>query len=115
MTNDLDASMTTLCLEQDLQDGQARQVFIGTHALAVFRVQGQFHVTDDTCTHGFASLAEGELQGRRVVCPWHGGAFDVATGEVLSAPCTVALKTYPCTVREGQVQLNQDEFDAAQF
>lgn len=115
MTQDIDDRMTTLCLQHELQDGQARQVFIGTHALAVFRVQGRFFVTDDTCTHGFASLAEGELQGCKVVCPWHGGAFDVSTGQVLSEPCTVPLKTYDCVVRDGRVQLDQDEFDAAQF
>jgi nitrite reductase/ring-hydroxylating ferredoxin subunit len=110
-----DEGMTTLCLVGDLADGQARRVLIGTHPVAVFRIGDNFHVTDDTCTHGFASLAEGDIEGCRVFCPWHGGAFDVTTGDPVGEPCTVALKTYACSVRDGRVQLNQDEFDAAQF
>lgn len=110
-----DDGMTTLCLASELANGQARRVLIGTHPVAVFRIDDRFHVTDDTCTHGFASLAEGDIEGCRVFCPWHGGAFDITTGAPVAQPCTVALKTYACSVRDGRVQLNQDEFDAAQF
>jgi nitrite reductase/ring-hydroxylating ferredoxin subunit len=39
-----------------------------------------YHVTDDTCTHGFASLSEGTVEGHVVTCPWHGWTFDVRTG-----------------------------------
>ena len=73
-------------------------------ALAVFNVGGRFHVTDDTCTHGFASLAEGELHGCIVTCAWHGGRFDVSSGAAVGPPCTVPINVYRCAVRDGEVQ-----------
>ncbi|MCH2557697.1 MAG: non-heme iron oxygenase ferredoxin subunit [Alcanivorax sp.] len=72
--------------------------------IAVFRLDGEFHATDDTCTHGQALLSEGELDEDGVVeCPWHGGTFDVRTGEALSFPCVLPLKVYPVRVEGNKV------------
>ena len=80
----------------------------GARALAVFRVGAAVHVTDAACTHGNAWLTEGSQQGHRVHCPQHGGVFDVRTGEALSPPCTVALKTYPARIAAGFVNLGTE-------
>jgi len=92
-----------VCETWEVEPGSARRVVLRGSALAVFNVGGRFHVTDDTCTHGFASLAEGELEGHVITCPWHGGAFDVRSGEAVAAPCTDALAVHPCVVRDGAV------------
>jgi nitrite reductase/ring-hydroxylating ferredoxin subunit len=68
--------------------------------LAVFRVGENFFVTDDLCTHGNASLSEGELIGFEIECPFHHGAFDVRTGAPTARPCSVALHTYKSEVRD---------------
>jgi nitrite reductase/ring-hydroxylating ferredoxin subunit len=96
-----DPQLVALCPVADVAPGGSLRVLVGSHALAVFNVDGCLHVTDDTCTHGLSSLAEGDLDGRVVTCPWHGGAFDVTNGEPVAAPCTVALRTYPSQVRDG--------------
>ena len=55
-----------LCDRGDLADGEIRRVDVdGRVVLAVYRVDGDFYVTDDTCTHGAASLSEGFLDGQR--------------------------------------------------
>ena len=33
--------------------------------IALFNIAGDFYVTDDTCTHGAASLAEGDVEGEQ--------------------------------------------------
>lgn len=96
-------ALAQVCEDRDVEPGCARRVMLHGRALAVFNVGGSFHVTDDTCTHGFASLAEGELEGHVISCPWHGGAFDVRSGEPVAAPCTDALAVHPCVVRDGGV------------
>ena len=50
--------------------------------------------TDDLCTHGNASLADGMIDGDAIECPLHLGTFDIRTGAPGAAPCTVALRTY---------------------
>lgn len=82
----------------------------GYPPLAVYRVnEAEFYCTDDTCTHGAASLAdEGILEGYIVECSWHEGKFDVRTGQPCALPCTVPLKTYPVIVEGDEVVLRAD-------
>lgn len=95
--NDVEAAAATpLCEGWVVEPGTIRRVDKNGRAYAVFNVAGEFHVTDDTCTHGFASLSEGTLDGHIVTCPWHGGEFDVRSGKPVSPPCTAALRVYPC-------------------
>ena len=75
----------------------------GRPPLAIFRVAQSYYVTDDTCTHGSASLAEGILDGCEIECPYHGGRFDVRTGEATLSPCTYPLAVYPVEVRGSAV------------
>ncbi len=98
---------TFLCMSSKVEQGQGLQVLIeGYPPLAVFHLEdGQFYITDDTCTHGDASLADGEIDGDEVECPFHAGAFDIKTGEPCGAPCSIALKTYKSMLRDGQVFL----------
>ena len=76
--------------------------------VAVFNVDGQFYVTDDACTHGPGSLSEGFIDGDVVECNFHNGQFDIKTGEVVSPPCMIPVKTYPTTVEGGAVFIEVD-------
>jgi nitrite reductase/ring-hydroxylating ferredoxin subunit len=73
--------------------------------LAVFNVEGKIYVTDDTCTHGPGSLAEGDIDGEIVECAFHGGAFHIPTGTPVAFPCVVPLQVYPVSVVEGDVYI----------
>ncbi|HZU62242.1 MAG TPA: Rieske 2Fe-2S domain-containing protein [Novosphingobium sp.] len=70
-------------------------------ALVVCLVEGAYYVTDDLCSHGDASLAEGWLEGFDLVCPYHSGAFDVRTGAASRAPCALPVRSYAVR-REGE-------------
>jgi nitrite reductase/ring-hydroxylating ferredoxin subunit len=95
-----------LCRTTDVADGGALRVEAGGLVLAVFNVDGTFFVTDDACTHGPGSLAEGYLDGEVVECNFHGGQFNVRTGEVVSPPCMVPVRSYPATVEGGRVVID---------
>ena len=41
---------------------------------------------DNECPHNGGPLAEGMVEGSRVICPWHAWAFDVHTGEAEHNP-----------------------------
>jgi nitrite reductase/ring-hydroxylating ferredoxin subunit len=44
---------------------------------------GATYAIEDACNHAGASLAEGWLEERCVVCPMHGYVFDLANGKLL--------------------------------
>jgi len=76
----------------------------GAPPLAVFRLGDEFFVTDDTCTHGEASLTDGEMfPNGEVSCPFHGGTFDIRSGAPCKYPCAVPIKTYKAYVIDGFV------------
>jgi len=87
-----------LCRPADVGAGKAIRIERGGLTLAVFNLDGEFHVTDDACTHGPGSLSEGCIIGDVVECDFHNGAFNIRTGEVVTPPCMVPLKTYRTVV-----------------
>ena len=94
-----------LCSTDDIASGNALKVESGDFTLAVFNVGGEFYVTDDHCTHGPGSLSEGYIDGDVIECNFHNGQFNIRTGEVVSPPCMVPVKTYPTTVEDGSVYI----------
>ncbi|APA88861.1 FAD-dependent oxidoreductase [Paraburkholderia sprentiae WSM5005] len=50
------------------------------------------------CPHAGGPLEEGALCHGRIICPWHKGTFDVATGNVLEPPPLLPLDRYPVTL-----------------
>lgn len=98
-------ALVALCSVDDIQSGDIRQAVLACgHKLAIYNVDGEFYVTDDTCSHGDASLSEdGVLEGAQVECTWHFGRFDVRTGEACAMPCTHPLRTWPVHVEDGKV------------
>jgi nitrite reductase/ring-hydroxylating ferredoxin subunit len=100
--------MTTrikLCSADEVAAGSAVKVETGDLIVAVFNVDGQFYVTDDACTHGPGSLSEGYIEDDVVECNFHNGQFNIRTGEVVSPPCMVPVKTYPTVVEDGAVYI----------
>lgn len=64
-------------------------------SICVARIGDEVFAIDDTCTHGQASLSEGEITDYRIECWLHGAEFDLRTGEVITLPATQPVKTYP--------------------
>src|SRR5436309_15969581 len=112
-TNSTEANSTAakrldLCATGEVAPGTALKVEIEDLALAVFNVDGEFYVTDDLCTHGPGSLSEGYIEDDVVECNFHNGQFNIKTGEVVSPPCMVPIKTYRTTVENGRVFVETD-------
>lgn len=97
------AKQIELCSTEDVPEGEAILVEKEDLELAVYNVGGSFFVTDDMCTHGPGSLSDGFLDGYEIECDFHGGCFDIRTGEVTEPPCTIPIKTYSVSVVDGKV------------
>jgi nitrite reductase/ring-hydroxylating ferredoxin subunit len=83
-----------------IASGEMRHVEIGARPIVVYNLAGEFYATDDLCTHEFAFLSDGTIDGDIVECPLHGGKFEIKTGRAAAPPCSVGLTTYPVE-REG--------------
>jgi nitrite reductase/ring-hydroxylating ferredoxin subunit len=97
-----------LCSAAEIAPGSAIKVETGDLILAVYNVDGEYYVTDDLCTHGPGSLSEGYIEGDVVECNFHNGQFNIKTGEVVSPPCMVPIKTYKTVVENGRVLIETE-------
>ena len=98
-------SRIRLCSIDDVGVGEALKVETDGLTVAVFNLDGAFHVTDDHCTHGPGSLSEGFIEGDTIECNFHQGVFNIRTGEVVLPPCMVPVKTYRTVVEDGVVYI----------
>jgi nitrite reductase/ring-hydroxylating ferredoxin subunit len=106
------ASRIRLCSTADVASGEALKVETEGLALAVFNLDGEFHVTDDACTHGPGSLSEGFIDGDCVECNFHQGVFNIRTGEVVQPPCVIPIRTYPVIVEGTDVYIERPQAGA---
>ena len=97
-----------LCKADEIAPGNALKVEAAGLTVAVFNVDGEYFVTDDSCTHGPGSLSEGFVDGDVIECNFHNGQFNIKTGEVVSPPCMIPIKTYPTVVEDGKVIIEVD-------
>ena len=72
-------------------------------ALCVTRIGEEIFAIDDTCSHSEASLSEGDVSGTKIECWLHGAEFDLRTGEALTLPAVMSVKTYSVTVNADEV------------
>ena len=85
----------------DLAAGEMIVVEVGDERVLLVNVEGNVYACDDICSHAFASLSEGDLNGLEVECPLHGSAFNVTTGEAITPPADESIKIYQLRI-EGQ-------------
>jgi nitrite reductase (NADH) small subunit len=72
---------TKIATLEDCPPGTGREVLVGERVVALFNIEGTIYALDGVCPHQGGPLAEGELTGCVVTCPWHGWQFDVRTGQ----------------------------------
>ena len=93
----------------DIAPGSALGVTVGDLNLAIYHLDdGRVFCTDNICTHAFALLTDGWLEGTVIECPLHAGQFDVCTGKGLGAPIEEDLKAFPVKVEAGAVLVGID-------
>jgi nitrite reductase/ring-hydroxylating ferredoxin subunit len=101
--------LTKVCATSDVAEASVKSFEVGDNVIAIYNIGGEFYATDNECTHGAASLAEGILEDDIIECTLHFGAFNVKTGEAVQAPCFTALRTYKVVVQDGNVCVDLDK------
>jgi nitrite reductase/ring-hydroxylating ferredoxin subunit len=92
-----------VCAAADISPGTVKSFEIGDVLVAVYSIGGTYYATEACCTHSFANLADGILEGDVIECSLHFGAFHVPTGKAVQAPCFTDLKTFRTEVKDGHV------------
>ena len=77
-----DAGFVKVAQVSEISPGEMITVdFPSGDAVLIANVEGVIHACDDICSHAYASLSEGDINGAEVECPLHGAVFNITTGE----------------------------------
>ncbi len=89
----------------ELPNGERLFLEVEGKAIVIFNIADQLFAIGDICTHDDGPLGDGDLEGFNIVCPRHGGEFDVQTGKALQLPAVVDIPAYPVRVTDGMIQV----------
>jgi 3-phenylpropionate/trans-cinnamate dioxygenase ferredoxin subunit len=91
-------------------DRNSLAVEVEGYDLVVFRLTVGWGALDDTCSHEFFRLSDGEVWDDRVYCEKHGSSFDCRSGGVRGLPATADVPAYPAEQRGEEVWVELPDF-----
>jgi nitrite reductase (NADH) small subunit len=80
---------------------EAKEFPCGDKTICVANVNGEISAMENVCLHRGGPLGQGVIEGGKVICPWHGWAWDPKTGE--AGPPGAKVAVYPVRVDNGDV------------
>ena len=92
----------------DLAEGEVLGVEVAGRSIALYAADDGIFATDNICTHAYACLSDGWLDGDVIECPLNAARFDIRTGKVLDPPATDDLKTYQVRLVGDEIQVRLD-------
>lgn len=93
----------------EVVEGEVIGVVVDGEPIALYKVAGQYYATGNVCTHEYALLSDGYVEGDCIECPLHQARFQIATGEVRAAPASEPIKSYPVKLDGDQVLVDVPE------
>ncbi|UQA55162.1 aromatic ring-hydroxylating oxygenase subunit alpha [Polyangium aurulentum] len=97
--------------DKNIAPGKVVEVKFWKTSVALYRTErGELHAIEDRCAHRQVKLSIGQVAGDRLVCGYHGWAYDGA-GKLADVPHELfgrklpncKLRTYPLRVRYGLI------------
>ena len=91
----------------ELRDGELMPVEIDGTPVVLVRHAGEFFAVQNNCSHRDFPLSEAGFDPRDgvLVCAWHGGCFDVRSGDAVVPPATDPVETFEVRVVDGWVEI----------
>jgi nitrite reductase (NADH) small subunit len=94
---------TKIAAQSELPPADEAQEFpCGDKTICIANVNGVFTAMDNVCLHRGGPLGQGMIEGGKVVCPWHGWAWDVRTGAA-EQDGSMKVAIYPLKIENGDV------------
>lgn len=87
----------------ELQPGESQSVVVDDLPALVIRLEDDFFVIEDVCTHDGQPLTDGPIADCSIMCPRHGARFDIKTGEALCMPATKGIRTFAVEIKDDAV------------
>ena len=92
-----------LCSKSDFSENDMLEIVYDQHSYLVARVNEEYFVVDNMCSHEDSELILGCLKNKTIKCSLHGSYFDLQTGVALNEPADEPIKAYKTIVKENNI------------
>ena len=94
---------TKIASQSDLPPAnEAKEFPCADKTICIANVNCTITAMDNVCLHRGGPLGQGVVEKGKVVCPWHGWAWDPTTGQAVHNP-GAKLNIYPIKIENGEV------------
>lgn len=98
----MDEGYFKICKVSELTENQGKRFLINDVDIAVFKVNGEVFVLNNTCPHQHTTIIyDGFVEEGCVVCPAHGWMFNLKTGKQPTG--ARGLDVYPVKIINDEV------------
>jgi nitrite reductase/ring-hydroxylating ferredoxin subunit len=91
----------------EIPPGRMKEVLVDQQPVVIANVAGSFYAFGGSCTHDQGPLADGDLAGKVVTCPWHFSQFDVTNGQVVEPPAEEPVRSYPVQIEGNSIYVSR--------
>jgi 3-phenylpropionate/trans-cinnamate dioxygenase ferredoxin subunit len=103
--NESEVEFLEVAPASELPNGERLFVEVEGRSLVIFNIAGQLYAIGDICSHDDGPVGDGDIEGYNIVCPRHGGEFDIRTGHAVQMPAVVDIPAYPIKAVDGMIQV----------
>jgi nitrite reductase (NADH) small subunit len=97
--------LVKIAAQSDLPSkNEAKEFPCGDKTICVANVTGEISAMENVCLHRGGPLGQGVIEDGKVVCPWHGWAWDPRTGAAHVAGTKIVV--YPVKIEGGDVLID---------
>ena len=83
--------------------GSLLEVEVEQELIVLANIDGDLYALQNRCSHQDLPLSDGELEGDRLECLYHGARFDVCTGKAVGLPAIKPVPSYDVQIRGQEV------------
>ena len=83
--------------------GNLLDVEAGRESIVLANIDGDLYALENRCSHQDLPLSDGELDGDRLECLYHGARFDVCTGKAVGLPAIKPVPSYDVQIRGQEI------------
>jgi len=74
-------------------------------AVLIYRFRDEYFAVENLCSHAQSTFDDGRVRGYQLICPLHGGTFDVRDGCATGRPARDPIRVFPLRIVDGMIEI----------
>ena len=96
---------TRVAATSDIDEKSFSTFEIDGTGIVICRFRDQYYAIENRCSHALSTFDEGRMRGYRIMCPLHGGTFDIRDGSCTGLPATQPIRSFPLRITDGMIEV----------